>query len=715
MIQLFVVAIGGASLAVSLIASRPRRTLLDELSSPESSPGDDNRSSIPLAETFTAALTSLQNVDCRYQHMVATRLDPWLAGQLRNQQMLELTQGEQRELGKNEKRINRSLLLGASGLALIAVSRLTGWKLSPVFIVIGIYTSLPLIQECWRIGVDERRFSLLHLMLLYLLFLWLGGNYTIGTLGILLGGICQKFELLTQMVTRYSLTHLLGEQPAEVWVIKDGQEVSIPFQALQVGDLLVVAAGQPVPVDGVVVHGMATLDQHKLTGESHPVEKLVDDPVFATTLVLGGTLHVRVEKTGAETAAAQIGEVLSRTVEAQEVRIADQFKDLEKYRWPTLAVGSIGWLLRGPKTGLALLGTNYMVSLIPLRLLTLLNGLGAGAKNGILIKDGRALERLSSIDTVVFDKTGTLTVDEQNVTQIYCCAQRTQGEVLTFAAAAEQRQSHPIAKAILTAAEQRELAIPSLDHAQISLGLGITAEIQGHLVRIGSERFLEMHNLKLPSMLHDAQRIAESNGRSLVFVAEDSVVIGALELAAVVRPEAKSTIDWLRQMGVALYIISGDHEAPTAQLAADLGVDGYFAETLPSQKAERLQDLQRQGKHVCFIGDGINDAIALRQAEVSISLRGATTVATDAAQVVLMEDDLTQLRLTWELALGFEDCLASQARRSMLFSVLAVSGVLILPFGLLTTELLWGVQVIAGVMLSQRPLLEPDREAFTCA
>ena len=345
-----------------------------------------------------------------------------------------------------------------------------------------------------------------------------------------------------------------------------------------------LTAGQPIPVDGVVVQGTATVDQHRLTGESQPVEKATGDSVLAATLVLGGTIRVRVEKTGAETAAAHIGDVLNRTVEHQEIRLSDQFKAVEKYRWPMLAGGALGWLVRGPTTGAAMLGCNFMLSQIPLRLLTLLNGLATGAERGILIKDGRALDRLAAIDTVVFDKTGTLTLERQRLVRIHCCPKHAEDQVLAFAAAAEQRQSHPIALAILAAAAERQL-------------------------------------------------------------------------------------------------------------------------TLPEQKAERVQALQAQGKQVCFIGDGINDAIALRQSEVSISLRGATTVATDAAQVVLMDDDLTQLRLLWELAKGFQHSLTTNALRAKQWSLLAAAGVLALPFGFWVVGILGGVQIITGITIAKQPLL----------
>jgi Cu2+-exporting ATPase len=222
---------------------------------------------------------------------------------------------------------------------------------------------------------------------------------------------------------------------------------------------------------------------------------------------------------------------------------------------------------------------------------------------------------------------------------------------------------------------------------------------------VGSERFLAMEHLVPPSELLDAQAAAHAEGHALVFMAVGDAVAGAIELEAVLRPEAKDTIDWLRQQGLALYILSGDQDAPTAKLATELGMDGYFANTLPEQKAERINTLQAQGKQVCFIGDGINDAIALRQAEVSVSLRGATTVATDAAQVVLMDDDLNQLRLLWELAEGFQHSLTTNALRAQQLSLLAAAGVLALPFGFWVVSIVGGVQIIVGIRIAKQPLL----------
>ncbi len=703
-----VLALGGSAIAAlaNTVQKRRQNILLDILST--QNPFSDSEVQIT-SKQFTALPNSVCSYfarwDGRYQAMIQTRLDPWLMGRLRGQQMQILANGTQRVLSLEEKQVNRRLILGAGGIGLIALAQLTGWPLIPVVVALGVYSMWPLLREVWRIAIDERRFSLLHLFIVYFGGLWFSGYHLAGMFGVVFGGFCWKLELLTQIVTRHSLTHLLGEQPTRVWVVVDGVEIEIAFEQLQLGDILVLTAGQQVPVDGLVVRGEATVDQHRLTGESQPVEKAEGDALLATTLVLGGRIWVRVEKTGAETAAARIGEVLNRTVEKQEIQIADQFKTFEYSRWPMLAGSALGWLVGGPSKAVAMLGCNYLAGQIPLRLLTLLNGLGAGAERGILVKDGRALDRLPAIDTVLFDKTGTLTLDRQRVVNIHCCGKQTEAGVLAFAAAAEQRQTHPIAQAILAAAEERQLPLPPLDNAHYEIGHGLAALVQGQRVRVGSERFLAMENLTLPASLRQAQHAAHAQGHALVFVAVEDTVAGAVELDATLRPEAKATIDWLKGQGLALYILSGDQDAPTRKLAAELGMDGYFANTLPEQKAGRIEALQAQGKQVCFIGDGINDAIALRQAEVSISLRGATTVATDAAQVVLMDDDLAQLPLLWELAQGFNQSLATNASRANLLSLLAAAGVLGLPFKFWTTELLWSVQIVIGIRNAQRPLL----------
>lgn len=657
------------------------------------------------------ARTCFARLDEQYQAWIQTRLDPWLASRLRDRQMRVLTCGGRRHLSPSEKHVNRSLILGVVALGLIAVEALTALPLTPIVIAIGLCSTWPAFQEVYRIAVQERRISILHLMLGYFIGLWFSGYYLVGVMGLLLGTLCSKVQLLTQVVTRHSLTHLFGEQPSRIWVILEGVEVQIPFAELRVGDILVLDAGQLVPVDGVIVHGTATLDEHRLTGESQPAEKGVGDAVLAATLMLGGRIHVRVEKTGAETAAAQIGEILNRTVEVQEARLADLFKSVEYTLIPTLAAGALGWIVSGPTTGLALMGCNYFLGTVPLRFLTLLNGLSLGAQRGILIKDGRALERLPAIDTIVFDKTGTLTLERPQVVQIHASPGWDEKEVLRLAAAAEYRQTHPIARAILEAAATRQLAVPLIDEAHYEIGSGLKVRLDGRQVRVGSQRFLEMEGLRLPAPLRMVQHKSQGQGHSLVFVAVEETVVGAIEFAATLRPETQAVVQGLQRRGFTLYILSGDQEAPTRKLAAQLGMSGYFANTLPEQKAERVEQLQQQGHRVCFVGDGINDAVALLQADVSISLRGATTIATDAAQVVLMEAHLEQLQVLLDLARAYDRNLRTIARRAKGFGLAAAAGVLLLPaYKFRFVEMLWIIQFAIGVGAARRPLLDKAAE-----
>jgi len=262
------------------------------------------------------------------------------------------------------------------------------------------------------------------------------------------------------------------------------------------------------------------------------------------------------------------------------------------------------------------------------------------SEQSILIKDGRALELLSQVDTVVFDKTGTLTQEQPHVGKIYTLQDYQENDLLKYAAAAEYKQKHPVAKAIIQAAHERELNLPEIDEAKYEIGYGIKVTISNQLIRVGSVRFMEMEEIAIPKKIRKILSSCHEFGYSLVMVAIDNQLAGAIELHATIRPEAKSIIKGLRQRNMSLYIISGDNEKPTQRLAEELGIDNYFADTLPENKATLIQQLIDAGKVVCFVGDGINDSIALKKAHVSISLKGASTVATDTAQIVLMDASL---------------------------------------------------------------------------
>lgn len=653
----------------------------------------------------------LAKADDDYQMIVRTYIDPILAGRARDIHLQEIIGSKKRALTIQEKRSNRRLGLGFVAFGLLIDAYLTGIKVLPFVIVIGIYNLWPWFKESYRLAFKEKRFGIIHLIALYFSVMWLSGAFFIGVLGSIFSGICQKIQVITQIGAREDLIDVLGQKPQRVWIEIKGIEVEIPFEELRLGDTLILDVGQMIPVDGVILEGWGLIDQQRLTGESQPVEKSVGDMVLAATVVLSGKLKVCVEKSGNDTTAAKIADVLNRTVEYGIDNLRSEFDSVEHTVWPMLAGGLFGWLVGGPLTGAAVLGCNYVVGVVPLRMITLLNALSIGSEHGILIKDGKMLESLKEIDTLVFDKTGTLTLEIPHITGIHTCGIYDENAVLRFAATAEHRQTHPIAQAIIAEASNRNLELPIIDAAHYEIGYGLKVTMEGVEVLVGSERFMTVENVTLPATMQIHIDRCAFEGKSLVYIAVEKSLAGAIELDATLRPEALEIITWLKERGLNLYIISGDQEAPTRRLSNELRMDGYFANVLPERKASLIEELQMQGRKVCFIGDGINDAVALRKADVSISFRGATNVATDSAQVVLMDDNLAQIKTLFELTQAYEENLRANYNQAVTKSLLSSLVVLVLPLKFVIVETVWIFTFVSGIRIATRPLLKEEKPA----
>ncbi len=505
--------------------------------------------------------------------------------------------------------------------------------------------------------------------------------------------------------TRRQLTHLMGEEPQSVWILRDGVEVEVPFETVEIDDLLVLNAGEMIPVDGVIEEGTATIDQHMLTGEAQPIEKGGGEIVFAATMVMAGRIVLRVQKTGVETTVAQVGQMLVETADfTSSVELRGQ-EISDKAALPTLVLGAGSLPLLGPSQALAILvsGIGYNMRIIgPLSVLNFLKSVGY---QGILIKDGRALEQIHQIDTVVFDKTGTLTLDQPHVGNLYPCDGYDETILLTYAAAAEYRQTHPIAKAILQAATERSLTGPPIDETAYEVGYGIKVHLEQQFIRVGSRRFMAMEEIVIPESLDNIAQQAHQQGYSLVYVAVNDQLAGVIELQPTVRPEAKHIIEGLKQRGLHLAIISGDHEGPTHALAKSLGIEQYFAETLPENKADLIARLQADGNKVCFVGDGINDSIALKMAQVSISLRGASTIATDTAQIILMDQTLNHLETLFDTAEAFEKNMSVNLMTTVVPGVIIIGGAFTGLVGYATSIPLFMVGLAAGVYNAMLPRL----------
>lgn len=568
--------------------------------------------------------------------------------------------------------------LGMSSLALvfppaglIAVSLLT-------------YLSLPLYQAA-TIGLVVDRQPRSSMVGAILSVAGLTSGYYVLTAGCSLAFFYSfKLMLKTQAGARNRVARILSENPCQVWLAYGDVEVEVPFESLHAGDVIVLRAGELVPIDGTVVHGMATVDQRTLTGESRAVEKAPGDAILASTTVVTGKLHVRVEKAGEQTTVANIQRIL---VDTENYTAAVEQKAGEfcnRMAGPTLGAGGAAALLLSPVSGVALIGCNLSEVNRATTPLSMLNYLDLTAAQGILVKDGRSLELLSTIDTVVFDKTGTLTLDQPHVGQIHCFGDMVDDAILCLAAAAGTRQTHPVARAVVMAAAERGLVLPLLDNARYEIGYGVKVEIDRRIVHLGSARFMRKEGIHVsaPAVLADVQEQAERNGYSLVFVARDLTLVGAIELHSTLRPEAFGVIKRLKARGMELYIISGDAEEPTYHLARQVGIDHCRANVLPDEKAEIIRNLRNQGRSICFVGDGINDAIALKTANVGISLSGSSNAALDTAGIILLNRSLGQLEPLFDLAGEMERDRQRGYYATLVPGAIGAAGVLFFGMGL---------------------------------
>jgi heavy metal translocating P-type ATPase len=602
-------------------------------------------------------------------------------------------------------KLDLHLPICTASLPLAALAQFAFPPLLPVAAAVFAYTSIPTFREAKNVLFEEKRLGVDVLDAIVVVG-------CLGTMAIFPGAVlcwCLSFGRVlvkrTQDNSKKLLLNAFGKQPRYVWLYRDGVEVQVSLDKLQKGDIIVVNTGEIVPVDGHVVEGMAMIDQHALTGESTPSEKGVGDRVFASTVMVAGKVYVSVETAGSETASAKISQILNDTA---GYKLSSQHKGerlADKAVIPTLSIGAVGLATMGPAGAVAVLNSDFGTGIRMAAPLAMLSSLALCAHKGVLVKDGRALELMNEVDTVLFDKTGTLTRERPEVGRILAANGFTPERILQFAAAAERRFHHPIALAILHRAEELSLTLPPTDDTQYKVGYGITVEIAGHTIRVGSKRFMEMEGIELPPEVHEALADAHREGYSMVMVGVDGHLGGAIELQASVRPEVREIIKGLRKRGIKhIAIISGDHEAPTKKLAESLGMDRYFAQVLPADKADYVEKLQKEGCKVCFVGDGINDSIALKKANVSISLRGASSIATDTAHIVFLEEGLGKLCELRDIARALDRNVKRSWSMILAPNIACIVGVFTMGFGIMASVITNNVAALAALANGVMPL-----------
>jgi len=450
-----------------------------------------------------------------------------------------------------------------------------------------------------------------------------------------------------------AIKKLMGLQPKTGRVIRDGREIDIPIEDIQVGDIVVVRPGEKVPVDGVVVEGYSSVDESMITGESIPVEKREGDGIIGATINKTGLFKFEATKIGSETALAQIVRLVEEAQgsKAPIQRLADV---VASYFVP--AVISIAlltfavWFFFGPEPAFTFALLNFIAVLIiacpcSLGLATptaIMVGTGQGAQNGILIRDAQALENAHKINTIVLDKTGTLTQGKPVVTDIIGGNGFDEADVLRLAASAERGSEHPLGEAIVAKAKEMNIELAEPKGFESFTGRGIGASIDGRAVLLGNLRLMQERNISLNGTSDEAVRLSEE-GKTSMFVAVDSEVVGLVAVADVLKSNSEGAVKRLQEMGLEVIMLTGDNERTAAAIAKQAGVDRVLAEVLPAEKALEVKKLQEKGKVVAMVGDGINDAPALAQADIGISIGTGTDVAIEASDITLVGGDLQGL------------------------------------------------------------------------
>ena len=447
-----------------------------------------------------------------------------------------------------------------------------------------------------------------------------------------------------------AIASLLGLQPKSARVIRDGAEVMLPVESVLPGDVVAVRPGERVPVDGIVVDGASHIDESMLTGESIPVDKAAGDEVYGATVNGTGAFRLRATRVGRDTALAQIVRLVEEAQgsKAPVQRLADL---ISSYFVPTVVavaiITFIIWSLVGPEPAFTLATLNMVAVLIiacpcALGLATptaIMVGTGKGAENGVLIRNAQALELASKVRTVALDKTGTITQGRPSVTDILTADGMSEGELLSIAAAVERHSEHPLAEAVIRRAGAGAAEGKAVADFQALPGSGIVATVDGRSVVVGSARLMDEREITISdAMRMGADELAEQ-GKTLMYVGMDGGTIGALAIQDPVKPSAARAIQRIHSLGIRTVMLTGDNRATAQAIASEVGISEVRAEVLPAQKAETIAQMQAEGGRVAMVGDGINDAPALAQADVGIAIGTGADVAMEASDVTLVSGD----------------------------------------------------------------------------
>jgi P-type Cu2+ transporter len=502
-------------------------------------------------------------------------------------------------------------------------------------------------------------------------------------------------EMRSRRGTNDALRALFDLVPPQATVIREGEEMTIPSSEVRLGDTVVLRPGDKVPVDGEVIEGETSIDEALVTGESVPVTKRPGDAVIAGSINRSGSVRFEATAVGADTTLAQIVDLVQKAQnsKAPGQRLADRAAEY----LVILAVGSgivtfLAWYFLGG--AVAITAMTFAISAVVIACPDALGlatptavavGTGIGARHNILIKDAATLENVSRIEAIVLDKTGTLTEGEPSLTDVYTLDGRSEDDLLRLVAPAEKNSEHPLAEAIVAGARDRGIEPKDASRFEAVAGHGIRAEVDSHAVLVGNRKLMDESEVDVFALEERAVTLAEA-GKTPMFVAVDGQPSGLVAVADTIKPSAPETLRRLKQMGIEAVMITGDNRRTAEAVARELGIERVFAEVLPAHKARYVEQLQAEGKRVAMVGDGVNDAPALAQADIGIAIGAGTDVAIETAKVVLMKSDPLDVTRAVVLSKATVRKMKQNLVWASVYNVLAIpiaAGVLFPPYGII--------------------------------
>jgi heavy metal translocating P-type ATPase len=597
-------------------------------------------------------------------------------------------------------------------LGLPSLSLLLAFSANPIVRAINtplmLWNGYPIALRAWRVWRREGRLNIDFLDALAITASLLHGNPMAGAIVTWLIKLGDWIRDLTAAGQRKAMSELLEFQTKTAWVLRDGVVTSISATQLAIGDEVVAYPGEMIPVDGEIIDGQAMIDQKTITGEGLPVMRSKGEPVFAATVIRDGQLTIRAIRVGTATTAGQIAQLVE-SAPIGDTRMQNHAEKLaDRLVLPTLGLAAGTAAVSGDfNRFLSLVIVDYGTGIRVAAPTAVLASMTHAARAGIIIKSGAHMEKLTEVDTIIFDKTGTLTHGSPEVIDIISYERNiTDRHLLGLAAAAETKLQHPVATALRVKAQEIGANVPYCEETKYRIGLGVEGQVNGYYLHVGSERFMRQSGINVGAAESDRAGLDEQ-GYSCLYVAVDGSLAGLVPFADRVRPESREIIARLHHLGIKnTVMLTGDNTVVARAVGRRLGLRRQFAEMLPADKAEVIQQFQRDGHVVAMVGDGINDSPALSFADVGIAMKHGAEVARESADVVLMEDSL------WKLVKAVE--ISRNAVRLIHQNYAIVAGLntlalgLALPAGLVSpsvTALISNGSAILASLNGIRPLL----------